>query len=1284
MIAGLLAFAALRAVAADANPAKPALPIGEFVRISEDEGLTHSDVRAITQDHVGFMWFGLRLGGLTRYDGYELKVFRHDAANPLSIGNPLIWALLVDRGGTLWIATEGGLDRFDRATDSFTHFRADESRPDRLPHSVATCLFEDSSGRLWVGTRGGLARMDDRERGTFTVFRRPQVLAGSNSTNTIRSITEDPSSGLLWLGTSDGLAAFDPRTGAFASFVHDPADPRSLSANPVNKVLRDEHGMMWALTEHGLNSFRPPFDRVAEHQVQQPHLEFQRYTPSADRLEPANFVRDGLVDRKGRFWLGTRGGVRLLDRATGTFTVFRHQPGNPSSLSDDLVHTIFEDRMGTVWVGTYAGGVDRLRSELKPFRTHRHNPTDASSLSDDRVSGLAVDAKGRLWVSTARGLSRYEGRRWTRFLHDPRDPDSLPNNDLSTVTEAPNGDLWLGSSFGGVLRYDHERFHSHPTTATQAPAPDGVHPFTGQQVNSVLPDAQGGVWIGARAYGLDYFKDGRFRHYLPQPSQPTTNAVVGVFAPNGDLWFATELSGVVRFEPAAERFTAFVPPSGRGGATRSLHCITDGGEGILWIGAADGLLRFDTRTLQFTRTYSTADGLPSEAVMTIVRDRRGHLWLGTANGLADLDPVSGRIRSYEKPDGLPTNVFSQRAGVMGPDGRIYLGTRLGVVEFAPEALQDNLTPPPVVLTGLRWIGPPPKDAKGANGSAIGETIRVPAGQLGFSLRFSALDFAAPEKNRFRYRLEGWDKAWTDAGARERSATYTDLSPGTYVFRVQGSNGDQVWNEQGATVRIVIDPHVWETLWFRLAIGVLGVGAVLAALQWRLRSTRRRTVELRRQVALRTAQLEEEVRIRQRAEAELRESHDELEHRVQARTAELAQSNASLQAEIAERRSIQGQLRQAQKMEAIGQLAGGIAHDFNNLLTVILGQSELLSEVSMTAADRDTAVRDIRAAAQRATNLTRQLLVFSRHQSMAPVAVNLNELVGGVVKLLRHMIGENIVVGTELAPQPLGVMADPGMIEQVLLNMAVNARDAMPHGGRLTIATSRQTMATPPQPAPLHARPGEYACIRVSDSGSGIPAALLNQIFEPFFTTKASGKGTGLGLAISLGIVLQHQGWIHVDSTEGQGTTFEIFLPLHAGEPVEAAKVSPPRELAVGSGTVLVAEDEEPVRSFIERALRRVGYRVIAAASGAEALARWREKKAEITVVLSDVVMPGRPDGHELSAQLRAENPALRVVLMSGYDPEETMSAGADAVPQLRKPFTAAELFAAISGKTGGH
>jgi PAS domain S-box-containing protein len=359
-------------------------------------------------------------------------------------------------------------------------------------------------------------------------------------------------------------------------------------------------------------------------------------------------------------------------------------------------------------------------------------------------------------------------------------------------------------------------------------------------------------------------------------------------------------------------------------------------------------------------------------------------------------------------------------------------------------------------------------------------------------------------------------------------------------------------------------------------------------------------------------------------------------------------------DITQRRQLEAQLLQAQKMEAVGQLAGGLAHDFNNVLTIVTGYARLLLDGVTLPREAIEPLTHIYNAGTRAANLTRQLLVFSRKQSVNRQAVDLNQIARDISEMLRRLIGEHIRLELALSPAPCPAEADAGMLEQVLMNLAVNARDAMPKGGALTIATEPVIIADAAAAERRHpgARPGEFVCLSVRDTGCGIPPENLQRIFEPFFTTKGAGHGTGLGLAMVFGIVQQHQGWIELESTMGAGTCIRILLP--AGQPAVALPAIHPAKTAAarrGSETVLLVEDEVAVREFAVAVLSSQGYRVLQAGSGLDALEVWKWHGSRITLLFTDLVLPDGLGGLELAARLRQEKPALRVVLTSGYASE---------------------------------
>ena len=354
-------------------------------------------------------------------------------------------------------------------------------------------------------------------------------------------------------------------------------------------------------------------------------------------------------------------------------------------------------------------------------------------------------------------------------------------------------------------------------------------------------------------------------------------------------------------------------------------------------------------------------------------------------------------------------------------------------------------------------------------------------------------------------------------------------------------------------------------------------------------------------------------------------------------------------DITHRKLLEAQLRQAQKMEAIGQLAGGVAHDFNNLLAVMRGNVDLLlMGPEPQGEENKDSLKQIVAATERAANLTRQLLAFGRKQVMQAQPFNLNEAIVNLTRMLKRIIGEDTELECDYAAGPIFIHGDVGMIEQVLVNLVVNARDAMPHGGKLRITTARVSRQEDYVQAQPEARVGEFACISVSDVGTGIPPEVLPRIFEPFFTTKGPGKGTGLGLAIVYGIIKQHQGWIEVKSQPGTGTRFDILLPpIPAPVPIASADEANAMPRG-GTERILLVEDELTVRTVTQRLLESFGYRVWPAESSKEALEIWRAHASEVNLLLTDIVMPGSLTGRELADQFHQENPQLKVIFMSGY------------------------------------
>jgi two-component system, cell cycle sensor histidine kinase and response regulator CckA len=387
----------------------------------------------------------------------------------------------------------------------------------------------------------------------------------------------------------------------------------------------------------------------------------------------------------------------------------------------------------------------------------------------------------------------------------------------------------------------------------------------------------------------------------------------------------------------------------------------------------------------------------------------------------------------------------------------------------------------------------------------------------------------------------------------------------------------------------------------------------------------------------------------------------------------------LETEMKERRLLEDQLRQAQKMEAIGRLAGGIAHDFNNLLTIIIGYSDVLSQLEDTSVEsRNEMLAEIHHAAERAAHLTRQLLAFSRKQILEPRIVNLNDIVSSIEKMLGRLIGEDIAIQTKLLPDLRPISADPGQLEQVIMNLAVNARDAMPQGGEVQIETAHVQLDDTYAQAHPDVTPGDYVMLAVTDSGCGMDEATKARIFEPFFTTKPPGQGTGLGLATVYGIIKQSGGHIHVYSEQGHGTTFKVYFPVVAA-PVIKRNLGDTGQIALrGTETILVVEDEANVRILAKNVLEMYGYKVLEADSPAAAIRLSQSYSGSIDVLLTDVVMP-QLNGKRLSELLLSDRPQMKVLFMSGYTDDAIVRQGVlDAgVNFIQKPFVPRALTAKV-------
>jgi signal transduction histidine kinase/ligand-binding sensor domain-containing protein/ActR/RegA family two-component response regulator len=1243
---GLAAVAAALLATAPAASAQKL----QFRHLTPDDGLSSSQIQSIVRDSRGFMWFATRKG-LNRYDGYRFTTYRHRAGDPTSLAHSRTDALFEDSRKALWVGTTVGLSRYDRERDAFVNFAI-------VPgDSVLVNAIAEAQGALWLGTSRGLFRFD-RATGRATPHR-PDLFRGQN----VMAVHEDRARH-LWVGLHGaGARELDLGTGRVRRWVKDTLGTLGVASLPGQDVRAfhdDGRGSVWvALIDGGLARIDHATGVVRRFQ----------HDPSNPRSLSLDAVHALLPDGDRGLWVGTEnGGLDYFDFTTEQFQHNRYDPNDPSGISSNSVWSLHRDVGGALWVGTFAGGVNVTRQNGDAIRRFSSMAGDPASLSFNAVSVIRQDSRGRVWVATdGGGLNRFD-RATGKFVRFDMATSGLNSDAVLAVTEDRSGGIWVGTWAGGISRLDTRTGRFTPlTTRNSALVEDDVF--------ALHADAAGRLWIGTETSGLQRL-DIATSTFTSYPIATGLGAQIRSIEETADglLLIGTALRGLALFDPrtGATRWYR----EGKGGISNNeVQVVRQDERGIIWIGTTHGLDRIDRRTNGIVH-FDEADGLPSGGVTSLEIGARGQLWVSGNGQIMRFDPATESAKSYTVTDGLQGSEFNAGASYRAKDGTLYFGGSQGLNVIEPDRLTENDRAPAVVLTGFQHFNRPV--AIGATGSPLRTSITSAASltfahdEAVFTLEFAALDFAAPEKNQYAYKLEGLDRDWNYVGGT-RTASYTNLAPGSYVFRVKASNNDGVWNEEGASLLIEVTPPFWATTWFRSLVALLVLAAILTIV--RSAQARHRRLQALNEQLGRAAEhdresqqyLERNVLDILRAMQKFSGGDYSVALAVQSEDA-IGKLRLGFNSVVADRKRAEEELRQSQKMEAVGRLAGGVAHDFNNLLTVIKGNAELaLADIESKDAVREE-LEEIERASERASSLTRQLLAFSRKQILKPQTLSLNDMVDELARMLRRTVGEDIALSIVLDPALSPVCADPGQIEQVVLNLVVNARDAMPRGGSLRI----ETCNVAPDDAARHAEAEAgvaYVAILVTDDGTGMTPGVKERVFEPFFTTKEQGKGTGLGLSTVYGSVKQSGGFVEVESELGRGTTVAVYLPRVAARAEVHTSVELERPPA-GSATVLLVEDEDAVRRLASRVLSRSGYTVITAEHGEAALEVAARHVGAIDLLLTDIVMPGM-SGRELAERLLPLHPGMRLLYASGYTEDAIIRHGVSSQETafLEKPFT---------------
>lgn len=755
----------------------------EFNHITIENGLSQSTVYSITQDKNGFMWFATR-DGLNRYDSRNIKVYRNNPENLSSLSWDVINSLLSDSKGNLWIGTAKGLNRYNSGSDSFTQIFNDNKNPTSLSHNSITKVYEDKKGNIWVGTDFGLNLLQTVNDFKFKRFFQSdkEGIIG----NQILAIKED-SNGNIWVGTNKGLSRLVFQNGAYKSENY--SNSYDLKRNYIRAIEEDAKGNIWIGTEAGLSFIDYRNKQLVSYhdQIKIPEIKIS--------IRKIKERRDGVI------WIGTFNGIYVYDPIKQTFNAYKNDPENPRSLNQNSVYDIFEDKDKSIWIGTYYGGINVIYPHATHFVSYKKNQ-DPNSLGSNIISAIVEDRNNNLLIGTQEaGLNIFDPNKgiFLKYRNKEGDANSISSDVVKVIYKDKQQNIWLGSYHLQLYNEVSRSFYNFKPLANDKP----------NYINAICENENGKYWIATRDPGL-YLFDYNTSTFQSADSltqhQFKDKVVRSVYKDaNKNVWFGTD-AGLFILSANSKKVKQLKIHT-----ADNINIISQDSKKRIWVGAVNGGLSLYHPVKNNFTTFTTANGLPSNSVIGILEDNNGFLWLSTDNGLSRFDTKNLKFNNYDVQDGLPGNVFNQNSFYKDYLGNLYFGCYNGLVKFNPSKININNTISPVVFTGLKVYDE--SDSKNHftdQHIASNSSLVINYRQNIFTVNFAILNYIKPLKNKYAYKLQGFEKNWNYVD--NPSATYTNLPSGNYTLLVKGANNDGIWNATPLSLNITILPPPWLTWW----------------------------------------------------------------------------------------------------------------------------------------------------------------------------------------------------------------------------------------------------------------------------------------------------------------------------------------------------------------------------------------------------------------------------------------------------------------------------------------
>lgn len=1160
------------------------------------DGLTSNTVWSITQDQQGFMWFGTK-NGINRFDGYNFKAYQFNKKRPGSLGNNFINVIVPVGPKSLWVGTQGGVYIFDQEKENFRFL-------EEIGRKGIYDILKDRKQNIWIATRSAGLYRYAAGTGRLTNYKAGS-LRNPISSNHIRKLAEDKH-GRIWLATfGKGIDVLD----AEGKLLNNHSSKNSqLFSDQLLTMYCDRTGDIWAGTfGGGLTRFDTKLNRSEN---------FKKEDGIND-----NIVRSICEPTPGKIYVGTEKGVNILNLADRRISSVVRKASDPLSLSDNAIYSIYPDREGGVWIGTFFGGVNYLKEKSSGFE-HYHSTAEPSTLNGNAVSSFLEDKPGMFWVGTEDGGLNYFNSYTKTFQRYPfhSGQEKLSYNNIHALFKDRQDRIWIGTFAGGLNIYDPR----NGSVTTYRNSLSNEFTISSDNVYSIYEDREQTIWVGT-TNGINKYDAKNNRFIRIKNPELDENIIYDIYEDHtATMWFATHDNGLIWWNKPSGKWGKYQSNSKNSLSSDKITCILDDHAGNLWIGTdGGGLNRFNFKRKSFD-VFEEGSGMEANVIYGLVQDNNKQLWISTNNGIYHFIPGQNSFRFYSTWDNLQSRQFNYKAAYKSSSGKIFFGGIKGFNAFYPDSIRNYEPVQKIVITNFMLFNREPvvgqKDSPLDTTINYSKEIELSYDQSVISFEYVAMSYLAPNKAKYAYKMEGFDKDWNYVGTL-RKATYTNLPPGHYVFSVKTSGNDGSWGQEASKITVIVRPPLYRTaVAYLIYLFLLILGFVLVRRYLLAQARKKNLIRLER--------------VRSRKEKEF----------------------------------------YAQKIEFFTAMA----HEIRTPLSLIIAPLEkLLGSKNLKAPDEQKQLSVMEENANRLLTLVNQLLDFRRIESefykIKKENVELLTLIHNIYSRFSAIpYQNNVEFSMATKVNNLMVQVDPEAFTKILSNLLSNAFKFTRTKVKIFIDKPEST------PDGKH-----FFSISVEDDGIGIPGSELENIFSKFFKITSGHHnysnlgGTGIGLALAKALIEKHDGKLEVFSTEHVNTIFKLSIPY-----VTYHELSLPEQDTQDGGDekfqILVSEDDLSLNEFICTGLKSEGYRVFSSSNGDEALRCIEEQR--IDLILSDIMMPVM-DGMELVTHIKSDInfshiPIILLTARSNSESEiSAIEEGADAY--IVKPFKWKHLAAVI-------